>query len=430
MISATLLELVAGLWESRHMLPADVQTRARWLLLDTLGCAIAGSRAPEVDSWLKSHRLTRDPFAAQTDSMSADLGPAMALTMGACWDEACEGHAGAHGRPGIAALGSIWPGVLGMSLDDAIRATVVGYEVGARMGAALRIAPGMHVDANWPSLGAAAAAACALGLDPERIVTAVGIAACQLPTSLYRPVETGDTARNSFLGHAAVLGRMAAQCSAAGMTAPRDAIESYARTAYGRLDGVEVLSSPGDFEILAGYFKEYAAVRHVHYAARCAAQLRDELAPERIVSIELRTYPESIRYCGIRDPHTALQAQFSLTFGVAAMLRWGRLEPSVYRSPGFDDPLLRHLENLVVVRPESGNSDRRSAVLRVGLDDGRTVEESVTAVRGDPSMPWSEAALAEKFTNYSTGILGPARARSLSDHLLRAPLSDRVFPPK
>lgn len=429
MISDALLDLVAPLADPGIPLPPEVETRARWLVLDTLGCAIAGSRSPQVRSWLDCHHLSCDPYGTAEHSPTADLGAAVALTMGACWDEACEGHAGAHGRPGVAALGAIWPLVLHMDLGDVLRATVVGYEVGARMGSALRIAPGMHVDANWPALAAAAAAACAMSLDPERIVTAIGIAACQLPASLYRPIDTGDTARNTYLGHAALLGRMAAQSSAAGITAPRDAIESYARVVYGR-SAVTIPDGVCDFEILSGYFKEYAAARHVHYAARCASEVRREIAPEDVRSIELWTYPEAVEYCGVRDPKTPLQAQFSLSFAIAAMLRWGRLDPEAYRIPKFDEPLVRTLEARVVIHDEPAWAGQRAARVRFTHENGQSRETTAFAVRGDPSMPWSEATLTEKFLAYCAGSLSAERARSLAEHLLRAGLNDSVFPPE
>lgn len=428
MISEALLDLVEPLADPRRALPPEVQTRARWLVLDTLGCAIAGGGSPTVRSWLEAHRLSQHPYGTARGPHTSDLGAAMALTMGACWDEACEGHAGAHGRPGVAALGAIWPSVLELNLERFLRAVVVGYEVGARMGAALRIAPGMHVDANWPSLGAAAAAAVALGLDADRIVGAVGIAACQLPVSLYRPVDTGDTARNTYLGHAAMLGRMAAQSAAAGITAPPDAVEHYARVAYGR-PAVTPPDAVNRFEIMSGYFKEYAAVRHVHYAARCALELRQQMAAADIGSIEVWTYPEAITYCGIRDPGSPLQAQFSLSFGIAAMLRWGRLDPSVYRSPDFGDGLLRSLERSVVLHPEGDGSGGRSARLRLAHRDGRIAETVISAVRGDASMPWSAATLTEKFLTYSAGTLSPAEGQKVAGHLLDAPLSAGVFAP-
>lgn len=426
MISESFLEVVSPLLNSHSPLSADLETRARWLVLDTLGCAIAGGRSDAVRSWLDSHRLSDHPYGTPVGGGSAGaLGPAMALTMGACWDEACEGHAGAHGRPGVAALGAVWPSVLQMTWEQMIRAVVVGYEVGARAGAALRIAPGMHVDGNWPALGAAAAAGCALGLDSQAVLTAVNIAACQLPTSLYRPVQTGDTVRNTYLGHAAVLGRMAAQTAAAGITAPPDAVEAYLGVSSGR--GVEPVAAEG-YQILSGYFKEYAAVRHVHYAARAALELRSEVAADDIETIQVWTYPEAIRYCAIRHPETQLQAQFSLSFGVAAMLRWGRLDPAVYRNPDFADPLLRDLERKVIVNSVPAWADTRAARVEVTGRSGQVADTTISVVRGDASLPWSEADLVGKFVDYSEPSLGPADAAALADRVLRAPLHARIFP--
>ena len=56
----------------------------------------------------------------------------------------------------------------------------------------------MHVDGNWPGLGVAAAVSRLLGLSAEATLTAINIAACQLPASLYLPIKTGDNARNTY----------------------------------------------------------------------------------------------------------------------------------------------------------------------------------------------------------------------------------------
>jgi len=428
---SALRELIERRGDAARALPAEVETRARWLVLDTLGCAIAASRSPQVQAWLHGHRLRADPYGTAIDpGHGPAAGAAMALAMGACWDEACEGHAGAHGRPGVAVLAALWPQVSELTLDQLCRALVMGYEVGARMGAVLRIAPGMHVDGNWPSLGAAAAAAYALGLDSQGILTAVNIAACQLPTSLYRPITTGDSARNTYLGHAAMLGQMAADAAAAGISAPHDAIDEYLRVAYGTTGSPADMSAVDIFEILSGYVKEYAAVRHVHYGARAALELRGRAPAESIRGIELWTYEEALTYCGIRAPATPLQAQFSLSFGVAAMLRWGRLDPDVYVSPLFTDPLMRALERKVVIHvgPEWAPQHVRAARLRLELAGGDAVEHVITAVRGDASLPWTESELTAKFVRYCAGSLSAEQAAALARHILHAPPQAAVFP--
>jgi 2-methylcitrate dehydratase PrpD len=145
--------------------------------------------------------------------------------------------------------------------------------------------------------------------------------------------------------------------------------------------------------IREAYLKAHAAVRHVHYGAEAALQLRSEkISP--IEKIELAIYPEAVQYCGNRAPQTPIQAQFSLSFGLAAALRFGRLGSEAYRSPRFDDPELRRLEALVTIRPDErlGEGGRRAAVLNV---DG--LETRVDAVKGDPSMPFTADECRAKF---------------------------------
>jgi 2-methylcitrate dehydratase PrpD len=353
----------------------------------------------------------------------------MAFAMAACWDEACEGHARAHGRPGVAALAAIWPWVHQLNWGQLMHALVLGYEVGARMGALLRIAPGMHVDGNWPSLGGAAAAASALQLNTQQTLTAIHIAACQLPTSLYRPIQTGDTARNTYLGHAAMLGQMAAQAAAAGISAPANAIETHLQVAY------QKPAPPGwegsdDFEILSAYFKPYAAVRHVHYGAHAALALRAQFDLDMLEHIDLWVYQEALTYCGVRQPQTPLQAQFSLSFGVAAMLRWGHLNSTVYASPDFEDTWMQRLEKKVTihVHAEWTQKQWRRAKLQLTLVDGRVLENTCPAVMGDADMPWREQDLKDKFITNCQGSLSPARSQLLAAHILHAPDQAPIFP--
>ena len=410
--------------------PQQVDTQARWLVLDTLGCAIAGGRAPTVRAWLDGQHLRADPFATAGPAPGGPIpGAAMAFAMAACWDEACEGHARAHGRPGVAALAAIWPWVHQLNWGQLLQALVLGYEVGARMGALLRIAPGMHVDANWPSLGSAAAAASALQLNAQQTLTAIHIAACQLPTSLYRPIQTGDTARNTYLGHAAMLGQMAAQAAAAGISAPANAIETHLQVAYQK-PAPAGWEGSDDFEILSAYFKPYAAVRHVHYGAHAALGLRAQFDLDMLEHMDLWVYQEALTYCGVRQPQTPLQAQFSLSFGVAAMLRWGHLNSTVYASPEFEDDGVHRLEKKVTIHVHEAWTQQqwRHAKLRITLVDGRVLENTCTAVMGDADMPWREQDLKDKFITNCQGSLSPARSQLLAEHILHAPDQAPIFP--
>ena len=78
--------------------------------------------------------------------------------------------------------------------------------------------------------------------------------------------------------------------------------------------------------------------------------------------------------------------------------------------------------------PDWTGSRTRAARLRLGLSDGRTLEEVVLAVKGDRWLPWSEADLVEKFIGYSREVLGEERATRLAEHILHAPGEAGVFP--
>jgi 2-methylcitrate dehydratase PrpD len=407
-----------------------LQTHARWLVLDTLGCIMAGLRAAPVAE-LAQRVAAVDPGSFRLMPNGAGLSAANAalvLAMAACWDEACEGHAGAHGRPGVAALSALLPMASRLTYGQFLKSFVVGYEIGARMGASLRINSGMHVDGNWPALGAAAAVAHAMGLTPAQIVQAVNVVACQLPMSLYWPVRSGDTARNTYLGHAAQLGQSAALAVASGISAPSGSVSEYARVGLGKPP--LVFDDSADFQLLKAYFKPYAAVRHVHYGALAADALRAAIDLDTVDSVVLQIYEEATIYCGNRAPQTPLQAQFSLSFGLAAMLRWGRLDPWIYREPQFHDPALRALEAKVQVQVDAlwTQQVQRGARLLIACKDGTRHEHEVTAVPGDAQMPFTEDALLDKFLSYCEGSMSAAAAQNWARQLLSAPADAHPFP--
>lgn len=370
----------AAALRAERALPPEVARHARLLLLDTIGCALAGRLASEV-ARLESLLAGMEPGAIRLAG-GPGLGvraAAQVLAAGATWHEACEGHAFAHGRPGVATIAALLPLALqrGATLGELLCALVTGYEVGARAGGWLRIPPGFHVDANWPALGVAAGVARLLQLPAPQARHAVDIAACQLASSLYLPIRTGRNVRNVYLAHSALAGIDAAVDARAGIEAPPDALAWYAEHACPAAQDAPV---PADADlVLDAYLKPFAAVRHVHYGALAARRIRERLADTTgVTAIELAVYDEARVYCNNPQPRTLLAAQFSLTFGVAAMLRFGVLDASSYAPAAFDDAELRRLERLVQVRTDAELTahHRRGATLRVTAN-GTTLQERV-----------------------------------------------------
>jgi 2-methylcitrate dehydratase PrpD len=407
-----------------------VQARARALLLDTLGCAVAGIADPIVAALFREAEIA-DPGAIAFPGTDARLSAAaFAACIGAasCWHEACEGLPAAHGRPGLHAIAAVLgPALLREEpLGALLDAIVAGYELGGRLGMVLRIRPGMHVDGTWGSFAAVAACCRLAGDTPEMALSALNHAACHMPFSLYRPITFGSTARNAYVGHGAMHGVASAYASRAGLGGPPGSLADMAAIALGTV-GAELLRfpAPGYWLLMDGYLKPFPAVRHVHYGATTAIEwhLQAGASPDRISAIKLHVYQEALTYCANRAPKTAIQAQFSLSYGVAAALLNGRLDPQAYNAASLTDPALCRLEALIelVVDPTMSQANQRGCKLEV-VADGKTWTGSVDTIPGDPAMPLPREAVLAKFMSYASPVLGRAHATNLSELVLNGGL--------
>jgi 2-methylcitrate dehydratase PrpD len=257
----------------------------------------------------------------------------------------------------------------------------------------------MHVDGSWHALGAAAAAARLAGLDAAGAARAVRLVACQIPFSLYAPIAAGLDGRNSYPAHAVLLGLAAAAAAAAGMDAPTEGFAEARRIALGA-DG----------------------------PAPCAPAAALALRPaldgrqQRITAIRLETYAEALTYAGNRAPASAIKAQFSLSWAIAAALAQGDLGPAAYTEAALADPQLHRLEALVDLAEDPAMTAAARRAARVVVEvDGTRLSEAVDGVAGDPDRPMDDAAVRAKFLR----LAGPDAA-SVAAALLRAPRDSRV----
>lgn len=403
-------------WLRAEPLPEAVERRARHLLLDAIGCALSGRLHVEVarlEATLRRLSPGEVRIAGFTDGLSLEAA-VRCFACAQCWDEANDGFAPAHGRPALhAAPVALCLGLrLGASLGATLRALVLGYEIGARAGMALRVPEGTHVDGTWGSLGAAAAAAALLDLDDGDTAAALRAAACHIPHSLTLPIRAGGTVRNLFGGAGAVHGLSAALAVSAGLTAPPGALEELGQRVLRR-----VPAPPWDARwlVLDGYLKPFGGARHLHYAAAAALELRRRHPGLRPSRARLVTYPEALFYCGNRAPRTALQAQFSLSHAAAWALLRGPLLPAAFSPAGLADPEVVALE--AALELQAAEETQRHARLEVHFADRRD-EVTVYAAPGDPGAPLSDEEIAEKFQQQAAPRLGATGAARIGEALL------------
>lgn len=397
--------------------------KARLLLLDSLGCALAGLRHPRVAAFAQALQIAFPGDVALAGARLAPGAAAAVLATATCWDEANEGLARAHGRPALpVAPFALVARARGLLPREALAGFALGYEVAARAGEAWRIRPGMHVDGSWHALGAAAAAARLAGLDAAGVARALRLVACQIPFALYAPIAAGMDGRNSYPAHAALLGTLAASAAAAGLDAPEGGFAEARGLALG-LTAPPAMAPPGAWLLEEAYLKPFAGVRHAHYAAAAALALRARVAPEprRIV---LATYAEALRYAGNRAPRAAIAAQFSLSWAVAAALVQGDLGPGAYTEAALADPRLRAIEARVELVEDAAltAAGHRGATLSVDGDNA-----TVTGVTGDPDRPMGVEEAVAKFRRLAGPSLGDAGVARTMAALLEDGPAEMLF---
>ncbi len=419
-------------WET---LPDDVRRKAQMCLLDNLGALLAGTqtRVSQISAEYAARTWPGDEATIVLYGKRAKpAGAAFAngnAANGVDIDDSAQyayGHAGAQVFPTALAIAE------SLDLDGAQLMTgmVVGYEVAHRIGRC------WHADhevyqacGSWGSVACAAIAAHLMGLPPEQIKHALGIADYHAPNvPMMRDIDRPAMVKHG-IGWAAMTGIVAAELAACGYTGI-PSLMSYEKYAdwiddigehYIMVDGV------------AWKAKGYACCGWAHAATEGAKRLAEtyHVAHGDIARVRIETFSESTRL-GTRLPLTTEEAQFNLAWPVAAILVDGEVGPAQTLESRLNDPVLCDLAQRVeVVESEALNElcrlfqqgdprGRFASAVTVILNDGRELRSGL--VGGGLSFPqpgWDEHKMEEKFRWLATSILDEARVNRLVNTLWR-----------
>lgn len=342
--------------------------------------------------------------------------------------------------PALLALGEL-AGASGRAVLDAY---VIGYDVLTRLGRALNPS---HYEKGWHatiSLGTAAAAAAAarlLGLDADRTEMALGIAASMAGGSRQ---QFGTMTMPLHAGHAARNGVVAAELASRGVTADRGILESrmgYCALFAGAGDpNLEPLTKDlGDvWEIeRAGYvLKPYPCGAPLQRAIDAILALRAQHAIDPATVREIRV-GVSYMFTGVlirTDPQTGLEGKPSLEFCAAVAMLDGRLGLDAFTDARVRDPetrvMMARVAKYVDPALERGmpgvaiDSMGDRTTVRIVLDDGRELSQTVRFARGSPENPMTRDEIVVKYRDCARLSLDAARAEralELLEHLDELP---------
>ncbi|MBI3045097.1 MAG: MmgE/PrpD family protein [Betaproteobacteria bacterium] len=422
-------------------LPADVRDRARLVLLDALGCGLAGSTTEEL-------RLIREAVRAAAGAGDTLLWgtpdraplPLAALANGAAVHaremddfEGCL-HSGSVIIP--AAFGTaVRAGASGRELLTAI---VVGYDIARR---ALEGSGGNRPlkDKGWHStsvcggFGAAAAVARLLRLDAERTQWALGYAGSNAGGT-WAFIPDGAMSKRVHPGFAAQSGVVSAYLAASRVTGPTCIFESdwggfFPTYAGDKAEPEKATAGLGsDFRIRIVGFKPYAACRGNHGSIDAILELRREanILPETVTRVVVRGSRTHVKQLGKQDVQTMLDAQFSLPYSIAVALATGGAMLDQYTPEALRRPEILALARRVEVVHDEQVTTGEQPFVDVHLTDGRVLTRRVLIPRGDRRNPLSEDELRAKFRSNASLVLGGAQAARLEEAVARVSALDNV----
>jgi 2-methylcitrate dehydratase PrpD len=310
----------------------------------------------------------------------------------------------------------------GAALLDAL---IVGVEVECRIGNAVyphHYDRGWHITGTAGVFGAAAAMSKVLGLDVERTIWALGIAATQ--SSGMREMF-GTMTKSFHPGRAAQNGAAAAFLAEAGFDSSLRGIEAprgFANVMSDKQDYNEILGELGArWEAALNSYKPYACGIVIHPTIDGCCQLREKLGDRvaDIATVELTTHPLVLELTGKRTPQTGLETKFSVFHAAAVALLHGDGSPTAFTDEIARDAAVIALRDKVTAT--TGDIAEDEVRITLVLKDGSRVDLHVEHAIGSIERPLTNDEVNEKFLRQSALVIGEAQSQAVLDLAWKLP---------
>ena len=433
-ITRTLGEFAASI--SYEDLSPEVVDWAKYLCLDFAGVTLKGSTTGSARAVVDAlRRLGRSGPSAVIGTSWRTLPEYASMANGVAFHsiEMDDVNNEASLHPGVTAF----PTALSMadlapvSGRDFIAAVVAGYDVIVRLGRALQPAEhygrGFHPTGTCGAFGAAAVAGRLLGLQGDDFIHALGIAGSQTAGSMEYLAQ-GAWTKRLHPGWAAHSGSWAALLARSGYTGPVTILEGrdgFLQAYSGDPDPSLVLHDlGGEYLITRTGVKPHACCRYKQGPIDCLIQLRNEhgLQPDDIAEVTVGVLSGGFKLVAIPEadkanPQTVVDMQFSMPFGAAAALAYGRASLAEYVEGAPERPEIRRLMPLVrcVTDPELDAHFPREfrAWAEVATTDGRRLRRQIRYPKGDPENALSWPEMKAKFHALTAPVITPQRQQEI-----------------
>jgi aconitate decarboxylase len=424
-------------------IPGDVISRTKHLILDGLGCGLLSAKLDWSIRAVESLRALDGNGAASVWGWGVKVPPMSAALLNGTFVQGFELddyhslgplHSEACALPAVIGTAEHLGGINGKRL---LEATVLGFEVGPRIGMAMGglqlVSRGWHCGSVYGVLSGVAGAGKIRGLNEEQFEDAIGNAATQACGLMSAQFEA--MVKRMHSGMAARSGVLAAALADAGFTGIKRVLErdfgGFAATFCGvdPFDLTRLTNGLGQqWEVLRISVKPpYSAMGGTHSAIEAAVKLRATpgFNVDRIKAIRIGTTEAMLHHGGFKleRPAAAIGAQMSHCYVVAVTLLDG--SPSV---PQFapdrinSDDVWSLLERITAYNDKEidsrGEDGRWGTRLVVTYVDGKTDEVEVEYPKGGAKYPLTNKEIVEKYDRLAALVTTKKHADDLKQIVL------------
>jgi 2-methylcitrate dehydratase PrpD len=398
-------------------LPKNVVEKTKWILLDSLGCALAGARTEMgkvVIDQIKALGGKNESiiFGKKMRTNSVWAGFCNAILMDALdYEETALAHPCATIIPAAFAIGE----KASASGRNLILSVVLGFEVSQRIGLAILPSPevgkSIAVFFAFHSFGACVAGGKMIHLSPTQMLNAFGYtgATTPVPTWISKWERPLHWVKNNY-GEQTRAGILGVLLSKRGFIGPQKVLDGdlsfWRMVGSDRCDYQEMTRDLGvSYEILSDTFKPYPACRWIHPALDALQAIVSKYKPksEDVQRILVKTFKDAADLFDTQ-PKGMVDGEFSLPYCLAMILLKKEPGPAWYSSGNLRSKEVAACMAKVHVEVNSEEAElytrkrKMSATIHVYLRDGREFSQMVVSPKGDIENPMSEKELMDKFT--------------------------------
>lgn len=419
--------------------PAEVVERAKYLILDSIGCAIGGAQTEIgkkfmnlAKSWSGGKEATLLGNGAKVSIMSAAYANTQLANL-LDYDDTYDFYPPGHPGCTIIQTALAMAEETDASGKDFLTAVILGYEVCCRAGrAAGSILWGNTVNTSSDTLGATSAACRLLGLDCESAERALAFAARtqggfprpykhDIPAGMVVPEVKGE------YGQRALHGILAARQGQHGLTAWKTILDGDLKSWYlagGNPNGYHILTEGlgTDYRILEVSFKPTPSCRWTHVPITAAWQALDQkpVIGDEIAEIVIKGVNRLQRY----EWDSMLEAQFSTPCILALALIGKEPGPGWYTTGRFKDGDIRALAKKIKFEhdPKAEELELKTGKMICTVDikfkDGTLKSASIDRIKGAPDNPMTDAELRGKFKANAISLIGETKLNKAIDVIM------------